>query len=181
MARALSNYSIEGEQNILLSFFDGSNVRCRPAELPTHLAGSDLERVRTALQTRREFIRRVLPPTVTMIMLAATVALGRYDYHRYQDSAHRRLSPSPVSDARSKPDTSRLIQLINEQSAATQTLLPTTPAARVSPHPSTPFQIVHSVSGNSAEARRPDSFKAQKSDLNHYPPIKAKGETNADR
>lgn len=82
MARVLSDFRIESDTVVLLSFLDGASFRVRRNELDEYLNPRDLAKVEEALSLRRRFIKDVLPPTALVLMLAATAALGSYDAKR---------------------------------------------------------------------------------------------------
>ncbi len=82
MTHSLANFSIENENSILLFFLDGSVRRAQPSELPNILAESDLKKVNKALNLRKTFIKKVLPPGAMILLLSASLALGIYDIGR---------------------------------------------------------------------------------------------------
>lgn len=113
----LSSYSIEADHRVLLSFFDGTNVRCRPDDLTQYLTGPDLEKVNQALKLRKDFIKRVLPPTAMVLLLGATIALGRYDYHRYQQALHKPAPSTSVAEPQKSRTVTPSVVVSGEQSA----------------------------------------------------------------
>jgi hypothetical protein len=71
----LSNYSIETDHTVVLSFKDGRRVRVPVGQLAHHLAPPDLEKVRASIRLRRDFIRRHMPKVALVMVAAGLIAL----------------------------------------------------------------------------------------------------------
>jgi hypothetical protein len=67
----LENFSIETENVVLLHFKDGQTKRVAVWQLSRHLLTRDLQRVRSALKLRRDFLRDHTPKSGLAIMLAS--------------------------------------------------------------------------------------------------------------
>lgn len=94
MQPALADFRIESDRVIFLAFADGRRYRVSPGELDRFLQRDDLRRVRRALRLRQQFIQRVLPPTVVVVLLVGIFGLGRYDVYRV---AHGWLAAPPTA------------------------------------------------------------------------------------
>jgi len=81
MQRSLTDFRIENDAVIFLAFTNGQEYRVNPKDLSRFLSGDDLQRVRNALRLRRQFMRRILPPTAMMVVALGIVGLGAYDVH----------------------------------------------------------------------------------------------------
>jgi hypothetical protein len=64
----LSNYSIETDHLVWLSFKDGKNLRVPVGQLPRYLTPRDLQKVRRAMRLRRDFMRHHMPGTLIAVI-----------------------------------------------------------------------------------------------------------------
>ncbi len=71
----LANYSIETDHTVLLSFKDGKSLRVPFSQLAHYLRPTDLERVRSAIKLRRDFIRRHMPKALIALVAVGLLAL----------------------------------------------------------------------------------------------------------
>ena len=72
----LANYSIETDSLILLAFKDGKSLRVPVGQLPHYLAPRDLQRVRRAIQLRRDFFRQHMPRTLIIVLALGALAFA---------------------------------------------------------------------------------------------------------
>lgn len=71
----LANYSIETDHTVLLLYKDGKSLRVPFSQLAHYLKPTDLERVRSAIKLRRDFIRRHMPKAVIALAVGGLLAL----------------------------------------------------------------------------------------------------------
>jgi len=94
----LANYSIETDHIVLLAFHDGRRLRVPVGQLAHHLAPPDLEKVRSALKLRRDFIRRHMPKVVLALAaaggLVAALTVGGHAVANYWQRTHP-VQPAP--------------------------------------------------------------------------------------
>ncbi len=72
----LTNYSIETDQLVWLSFKSGQNLRVTVGQLPHYLSPHDLKRVRRAIKLRRDFFRNHMPKTLIILLALGLTALA---------------------------------------------------------------------------------------------------------
>lgn len=95
MQQALADFRIESDRVIFLTFADGRSCRVSPGDLGRFLNQDDVRRVRRALRLRRQFMRRVLPPTAIILLVVGIIGFGRYDIDRI---SHSWLAPAPAAE-----------------------------------------------------------------------------------
>jgi hypothetical protein len=71
----LSNYSIESDHIVILAFKDGRKLRVPLGQLPQHLGAHDLEKIRSAIKLRRDFIQRHMPKVALVMVAGGLIAL----------------------------------------------------------------------------------------------------------
>jgi hypothetical protein len=120
----LSNYSVETDQLILLSFEDGRSLRVPISQLPKYLKGRDLQRVRRAINMRRAFFRQNMPPTIIVLIatlvVAALAAAGEHTLAAIFSGASSPGSqlPGAVHMVQSAPATSLVITVSAQNSCS---------------------------------------------------------------
>jgi hypothetical protein len=120
----LSNYSVETDQLILLSFEDGRSLRVPISQLPKYLKGRDLQRVRRAINMRRAFFRQNMPPTIIVLIatlvVAALAAAGEHTLAAIFSGASSPGSqlPGAVHMVQSAPATSLVITVQTQPALA---------------------------------------------------------------
>lgn len=77
MQQALSDFRVENESVIFLAFSDGSKYRVSPSDLTKYLQPKDIQRVQEALALRKQFMKRVLPPTAMMVLFVSAVMFAQ--------------------------------------------------------------------------------------------------------
>jgi hypothetical protein len=154
MQQTLTDFRIESDRVVCLTFGNGCSYRVDAKDLDRFLSSQDLRRVRRALRLRQQFMQRVLPPTILVILLAAIIGLGRYDVYQ---AARSWLAPLPF---RTTMPASKTVPVTAGQSSSSQkshlTVVPAaataasssataatsggtpTSAARTVTHPATP-------------------------------------------
>jgi hypothetical protein len=88
MHEALADFRIENDSVVLLSFTDGSSYRVDPKDLDRYVSQRDVAAIRRALRLRQQFITRVLPPTLMLLLAAAIIGVGSHDMQRVQAMLH---------------------------------------------------------------------------------------------
>jgi hypothetical protein len=94
MQQALADFRIESDRVVYLAFADGRSYRVSPGDLDRFLKEEDLHRVRRALRVRRQFMRRILPPTALILVVAGIIGVGRYDMYQVSQTW---LAPAPAA------------------------------------------------------------------------------------
>jgi hypothetical protein len=115
MANSLSDFSIESENIVILSFFDGSCRRVKHSDLPKHLNNEDLVKVENAIRMRKNFIEKVLPPGAAIILIAATAILSVYDFQRFAQIIDQETNSAVTEVTNNKPD--KTLLLINRETS----------------------------------------------------------------
>jgi len=88
MQEALLDFRIESDAMVWLSFANGTTYRVSPDDLEHYLRREDLLRIRQAIGLRSQFMRRVLPPTIIMLLAAGIIGLGGHDMQRVEALSH---------------------------------------------------------------------------------------------
>jgi hypothetical protein len=101
MSQALADFRIESDYVVRLTFSNGRSYRVNPRDLGHFLGQDDLNRVHRALHVRRQFIRRILPPTALVLVVVGIIGFGRYDMSHISRSW---LVPAPASSQQTVPN-----------------------------------------------------------------------------
>jgi hypothetical protein len=126
MHQALADFRIESDRVIFLKFADGRSCRVNPGDLGRFLHQDDVRRVRQALRLRRQFMRRILPPTALILLAAGIIGFGRYDIDQV---SHGWLAPPPAAEQQtSKPVPASTVPLPAAQSTSPSSAPAATPA-----------------------------------------------------
>jgi hypothetical protein len=88
MQEALADFRIESDAVIWLSFVNGATYRVNPDDLEHYLERDDLLRIRRAISLRNQFMRRVLPPTIMVLLAVGIIGLGGHDMQRVEALSH---------------------------------------------------------------------------------------------
>jgi cytoskeletal protein RodZ len=141
MTRTLSDFRIENEKVVLLSFVDGHRCRVNPADLHRYLSEPDLLKVEEALQLRKHFMKRILPPTVMALLVSAVIGVGGYDVYRMSNMVtHKDTSPEQQSLSTQPRSASAPPAQASTSTAAEQATAPAPAAARPSSVAATSIQ-----------------------------------------
>jgi hypothetical protein len=118
----LANYSIETDYTVLLSFKDGRKVRVPVGQLAAHLNPLDLEKIKSAIRLRRDFIHQHTPKIIVVGLatglLLALLAAG----DRAVASLWHHNEPMP----RSQPSHTGIVRSVD---LPTPTVKPTPPGS----------------------------------------------------
>ncbi len=125
MTRSLADFRIENDNVVLLLFAGGGKYRVSPHELPRYLSKGDLHRVNQALRMRKSFIKHVLPPNVTGVVVLAVVAVAGAGWIQLSQ-----VRPERVNGIRSSAPEPINVQSVQEADLQqTSATAPVTPAA----------------------------------------------------
>ena len=160
MARHLSNYSIETDQTVLLTFSDGSEARTNFDKLCDYLSMADQAKVKQGLSLRRKFIMRSLGSVAKYLVIALVVVLASYDTVRaaqivIHDLSHQSAPAAPVV----KPPAQRAPVLSSTQSPRSNAA-PSTPTAQ-----STTTQVTPAVAPTVSSTPGTSKVKQQATEL----------------
>jgi cytoskeletal protein RodZ len=104
MRPALADFRIESEAVVRLAFTNGKVYRVNPSDLERYLGREDLQAIRRALALRKQFMRRVLPTSMMVFLVASAIGLASHDVYQVQAMLHSRLHPaSAVKSVRTVP------------------------------------------------------------------------------
>lgn len=99
MDQGLHDFRIENDSVVLLSFADGTRQRVAPKDLDCYLTADEVNKVQAAMRLRKQFMRRVLPPTAMIILLGSIAGLGVYDVTRLAQPASEANTPAVTGEA----------------------------------------------------------------------------------
>ncbi len=75
----LTDFRIENDNVIMLSFSNGSKYRVNEPDLAQFLSLQDLAKVKKAMAKRHTFMKRVLPPTAVILLASGIMTAGAGD------------------------------------------------------------------------------------------------------
>jgi hypothetical protein len=141
----LANYSIETDQLVWLAFKDGHSLRVPVAQLARYLAPRDLQKVRKAMNLRKDFFRQNMPKALVAVVAFGLITLvvagqqvlallGRRSTPTLASPTHteivRNITPqSPEPSPAPSPATSPVAAVVARRTAARAKPVPTLPPA----------------------------------------------------
>lgn len=157
------DFRIENDRVVLLSFTDGRSCRVDPNDLHRHLNEPDLARVQEALQVRRQFIKRILPPTAMTVLVICVIGLGGYDAYRMSQMVPSIQKPEQTESLKTQsvpiaPKSSNAGATVTAQSAPP--VAAQSPSVSANPITSDPAPAAHSTSQSTSSLTQPASSQS---------------------